>query len=246
MEFDRKISLTGQVALVTGASGGIGRAVAVALAQQGAAIIAVGRKPAELAETVELVRPLSTVTDLHLDLTSDGSIEPIVHHVAEIGRLDILVHCAGVIRQDSIEQASLEDFDVQYSTNVRAPYALTKCLLSQLTDTRGHVVFINSSAGLSAKRAEAAQYSATKHALRAVADSLREELNPKGVRVTSVYLGRTATQMQEEIFRREGKAYHPEMLLQPGDIASVVVHALMMSASAEVTDISIRPMQKSY
>ncbi len=62
----------------------------------------------------------------------------------------------------------------------------------------------------------------------------------------SVYLGRTATPMQEALFREEGKTYHPEMLLQPEDVASVVVQALMVSPTAEVTDISIRAMKKSY
>jgi NADP-dependent 3-hydroxy acid dehydrogenase YdfG len=114
-----------------------------------------------------------------------------------------------------------------------------------LTAARGQIVFINSSVGLSAKRAEIGQYAATKHALKAIADTLREELNPKGIRVLSVYLGRTATPMQKALCHEERKAYHPEMLLQPEDVASVIVHALTLARTAEVTDISIRPMQKS-
>ncbi len=138
------------------------------------------------------------------------------------------------------------NLDLQYATNVRAPYVLTKRLLPLLTASRGQIVFVNSSAGLNAKRPDAGQYAATKHALRAIADSLREEVNPEGVRVLSVYLGRTATPLQEALFREQGKDYHAEMLLQPEDVASVVVQTLMLPPTAEVTEISIRPMRKSY
>ena len=144
-----------------------------------------------------------------------------------------------------MERARIEDFDVQYATNVRVPYVLTQRLLPLLTTARGQIVFINSSVGLVARRPEVGQYSATKHALKAIADSLREEVNPKGIRVLTVYLGRTATPMQEALYRQEGRVFHPEALLQPEDVASVVVHTLNLPPSAEVTDISIRPIIKA-
>src|SRR5262249_45306920 len=104
---------------------------------------------------------------------------------------------------------------------------------------------MNSSAGLSAKRPDIGQYSATKHALKAVAESLREEVNPMGIRVLNVYLGRAATPMQKSLHEREGKLYDPDRLLQSEDVASIVIHALQLPSTAEVTDISIRPMIKS-
>ena len=107
----------------------------------------------------------------------------------------------------------------------------------------GQVVFVNSSAGLTA-RAGVGQYAATKHALRAVADSFREEVNADGLRVLSVFLGRTATPMQEAVHKMEGKAYYPERLMQAEDVAAVVVNALSLPRTAEVTDIYARPMKK--
>jgi NADP-dependent 3-hydroxy acid dehydrogenase YdfG len=139
-------------------------------------------------------------------------------------------------------QASVDDLDRQYAINVRAPYVLTQRLLPRLIANRGQVVFINSSVGLAVKRPEVGQYAATKHALRAMADSLREEVNQKGVRVLTVYLGRTATPMQCSIFQKERRVYRPETLLQPLDVASVVVNALSLPHTVEVTDISIRPL----
>ena len=128
-------------------------------------------------------------------------------------------------------------------TNVRAPYLLTRALLPSLRAAQGEVVFINSSAGLTA-RAGIAQYAATKHALKAIADSLREEVNPDGVRVLSVYPGRTATPLQARVHAEEGKAYLPERLVQPDDVASVVLNALTLPRSAELTDVIVRPRLK--
>jgi NAD(P)-dependent dehydrogenase (short-subunit alcohol dehydrogenase family) len=237
--------VAGCIAVVTGASSGIGRAVSIALAREGAHLCAVGRNRVALAETAAAARQFSQVRDFQIDLTLEESFKPLLAHLADAGKLDILIHCAGVIHRNLMDGSRIEDFDLQYATNVRAPYLLTQRLLPLLTAARGQIVFINSSAGLTAKRPEVGQYAATKHALRAIADTLREELNPKGVRVLSVYLGRTATPMQEALFHEEGKAYHPETLLQPEDVASVIVNALTLARTAEVTEISIRPMQKS-
>lgn len=239
--------LAGRVAVVTGASGGIGRAISLALARQGVHLCVVGRDPIALAETVSAVRQFSAATHFQIDLTVTENFQPLLQHLRkEASGLDILIHCAGVLHHDPMERARIEDFDLQYATNVRAPYVVTQQLLPLLTSAHGQVVFINSSVGLTASRPEVGQYSATKHALKAIADSLREEVNQKGIRVLTVYLGRTATPMQEALYRKEGKVFHPETLLQPEDVASVVVHALMLPSTAEVTDISMRPMQRPY
>jgi len=235
----------GRVAVVTGAGSGVGRAIAIALAREGVELCLLGRDSTKLAATAAVARPFSSVTEFQLDLTVEEAFQPLVQHLEEgPGRLDVLIHCAGVIQQSPMERASIADLDFQYATNVRAPYAATQRLLPLLMAARGQIVFINSSVGLNARRPEIGQYAATKHALKAIADSLREEVNPKGIRVLSVYLGRTATPMQEAICRQEGRAYHPEHLLQPEDVASVVLHALTLPSTAEVTDISIRPMAR--
>jgi NADP-dependent 3-hydroxy acid dehydrogenase YdfG len=238
-------SLNGHVALVTGASRGIGRAIAIALSHQDVKLCLVGRDPIALATTTAVVRESCDVADFQIDLTAEQNLDPLIQHLeTHHRRLDILIHGAGVFHQDPMDQARIEDLDLQYAVNVRAPYVLTQRLLPLLAQSHGQVVFINSSAGLVAKRPEIGQYSATKHALRAIADSLREEVNSKGIRVLSVYLGRTATPMQEAVHQQEGKVYHPETLLQPEDIAAVVLQALMLPPTAEVTDISMRPMRK--
>ena len=162
----------------------------------------------------------------------------------DAGQVDILFHGAGIIQQGLLECARVEDFDQQYLINVRAPYLLTQQLLPLLVKARGQIVFVNSSAGIAVNRPEIAQYAATKHALKAIADSVRAEVNSKGVRVLSIYLGRTATPMQRAQFKLEAKPYRAGDLLQPDDVAIMALAALALPRTAEVTDISIRPMMK--
>jgi NADP-dependent 3-hydroxy acid dehydrogenase YdfG len=180
------------------------------------------------------------------DLTLDLEITRLTDRVdRELGRLDFLVHSAGVIAFGTHETAPTGNFDLQYQANVRAPYVLTKAFLPLLKSSRGQIVFIASTAALHV-RAGLGQYAATQHAFRALADTLREEVNEAGIRVLSVYPGRTATQRQAKIFADEGRVYRPELLLQPEDIAPIVTAALRLPRTAEVTDIRIRPMKKSY
>ncbi len=235
--------LAGCTAVVTGASSGIGRALAVALSREGVRICAVGRNHIALAETAAAAQKDAPITVFPADITIEEEMGSLLKYLHEAGSLDILIHSAAVFSQQPMERARTEDLDLQYAVNVRAPYRLTQQVLPLLVAAQGQIAFINSSAGLAVKRAEIGQYAATKHALRAIADSLRAEVNPQGVRVLSVYLGRTATPMQEAVFRAEGKIYHPEALLQPEDVASVIVHTLKLPPTAEVTDINIRPMR---
>lgn len=235
-----------RAAVITGASSGIGKAIALELAAQGAKLCLLGRKLEALKAVAKSISPSAPkATIFQVDLTLDKDIQKLKAHLQQdLRRLDLLVHSAGVITLGQLQTASVEDFDWQYRVNVRAPYLLTQTLLPLLVPHQGQIVFINSSAGLVA-RAGVGQYSATKHALKAIADSLRAEVNADGVRVLSVFPGRTATPMQAAVYKTEGKEYFPERLLQPQDVAATVINALSLPRSAEVTDISVRPSIKS-
>jgi NADP-dependent 3-hydroxy acid dehydrogenase YdfG len=233
--------LVGQTCVVTGASSGIGRELALALASAGATVCAVGRRKDALEETAEAGGRGRFAIYL-ADLAAGDEVARLAGELAaRPGGLDALVHSAGAISLASLETADVNDFDRQYLTNVRAPYLMTQKLLPALRTSKGQVVFINSSVGLAA-RAKASQFAATQHALKAIADSLRHEVNADGIRVLSVYPGRTSTPRQARIHEAEGKQYLPERLMQPADIASVVLNALLLPRSAELTDLQIRPM----
>lgn len=239
--------LKGQVALVTGASSGIGRAIALMLSSDGADVCLVGRRETELrAVAEEAERHGSRAYVCCADLTCDENLQTLAQHVeSRFRRLDILVLCGGALVQGCLERASVADFDLQYRSNVRGHYLLTQLMLPLLRGARGQIVFINSSAGLRS-HAGAGQFSATQHALRAVADSLRDEVNADGIRVLGVYPGRTATPRMAALFEKEGRPYRPELLMQPEDVASMVIDVLRLPRTAEVTDISMRSMEKSY
>ena len=239
--------LNHQFAVVTGAGSGIGKALAQALGAHGATVGLVGRTKAKLEATAssfnsQLPRPVVLPTDLSVDEQLDSL-------KAEVGRrfgqVDVLVMCAGEIAHGPIESASVADFDKLYRTNVRANYRMVQNLLPLLRKRPGQVVFINSSVGLSA-RPNVGQFSATQHALRALTNALRAEINPDGIRVLSVYPGRVATPRQEKLYTKQGSDYKPQLLVQAEDIASVVLNALLLPRSAEVTEISIRPLAKTY
>jgi NADP-dependent 3-hydroxy acid dehydrogenase YdfG len=233
------------VAVITGAGAGIGMAISKALAAEGASVCLIGRNPASLeTAAVEIGGRASSVRTYRTDLTADADIHSLKACLsADFGHVDILIHSAGIYSMGRIEDSPVEQFDIQYRTNVRAPYLLTQALLPMIRSRKGQIVFINSSAGLNAK-ANVGQYSATKHGLKALADSLREEVNEEGIRVLSIYPGRTATAMQARVHEMEGKEYFPDFFLQPADIAEVIITALSLPRSAEVTDIQIRPLVK--
>ncbi len=181
-----------------------------------------------------------------IDLTIDDSVTELAAPLSrDVGRLDVLVHSAGVFEMGPLGAADVADLDSQYRTNVRGPYLLTQILLPLLRASRGQIVFVNSTVGLQA-RAGLGQYASTQHALRAIADALRAEVNSDGVRVLTVYLGRTATARQARIFSLEGRPYAPELLVQPDDVAEMVLAALRLPRTAEVTEIRMRPLVKSY
>jgi NAD(P)-dependent dehydrogenase (short-subunit alcohol dehydrogenase family) len=234
-----------RVAVVTGAGSGIGKAIALALGVQGASLVLVGRRVAPLESVAVAAQAYGVETWIHTaDLAHEENIRAFSSSLqGEFDGIDILVHSAAIHQMGSVAEGSAADFDLHYRTNLRGPYLLTQELLPLIRRRCGQIVFINSSAGLTA-RANVGQYAATKHGLKAIADSLRDEVNPEGIRVLTVFPGRTATPTQERICALEKRPYRPGRLLQPEDIASVVVNALCLPRTAEVTEIKIRPMMK--
>jgi NADP-dependent 3-hydroxy acid dehydrogenase YdfG len=229
-----KQELSGKVAVISGASSGVGKSIAIGLAEEGAGVILLGRNSKALEEVA--LQCGFGATRHKIDLLNETDIVKLGDIVKSV---DILVHSAGVFVE--VGSASVSNFGLLHRVNVIAPIVLTQVFLPQLKAQHGHIVFINSTAALGA---QVSQYAATKQVLKVLADSLREEVNSYGVRVLSIYLGRTATPMQAEIHRLEGKPYVPAQLIQPAQIAAVVVNALTLGPEAEITDMKIRPTVK--
>jgi NADP-dependent 3-hydroxy acid dehydrogenase YdfG len=229
--------LAGATVLVAGASGGIGRAVALAAAEAGAArLLLVGRNGAKLAHLAVEVTQAGAIADAETADLAAGEMPTLPD------RLDLLVHAAGVHALAPLGATEAGTADLVWSVNARAPLLLTRAAQPALEAAGGLVVFVNSSQGISAGR-HAAAYAASKHALRAIADSVRLELGPRGVRVTSIYPGRTDTPMRRALLAAEGRAPDPDRLLRPQDVAAMIIAAASLPKSAEVTDIALRPLR---
>ncbi len=230
------MSLNNKNVLLTGASSGIGMASARALAAQGANLHLQGRNEKVLLDLKQEFEKINVGVEIHvLDLRNDDALKAMAHRIA---MLDIVIHNAGVVKLASLEDAAIEDFDWQYQINVRAPYLLTQLLLEKLKLSQGQVMFINSSAGLKAG-AYFSQYAASKHALKALADSFRAEFKEAGIRVISIYPSRTATPMQVAVREMEQALYQADSYIQPEDIAEQIVASLSMARTAVTSDVII-------
>lgn len=239
--------LRDNVGLVTGASSGIGAAIAVALAAKGVHLALVGRDVDRLNGVAARVAAHDVSVHTYLaDLAKEEDINSLKAAVDDdFGRLDILVHSAGVFESGPVEDIGADSLLRQFRVNTLAPYALTHLFLPTIRRRRGQIVFINSRAGIAAWP-NLTQYAATKHALRAIADGLRKEVGHDGVRVLSVYPGKTATALQQFIQESAGRKYDPSLFPQPEDVARLVIAALTLPANAEMTDVIVRPQQEPY
>jgi NADP-dependent 3-hydroxy acid dehydrogenase YdfG len=233
------------LAVVTGAGSGIGRAIVLELAGSRVSCCLVGRTMSKLQEVAGLTRKMGVESiPVAVDLRDPESASAVRDKIRSLGRqVELLVHSAAMMRFSRVEESNVEDFNDLLGTNLLAPFALTKELLPDICATRGQIVFVNSSI-VNYPVAGTAQYAASKHALKGLADGLRQEVNASGVRVISIYPGRTATPLQASLHEIEGRAYIPGDLLQPEDVAAIVVRALALPHTAEVTDIMIRPALK--
>ncbi len=241
----KNLDLSGKCAVLTGASGGIGEAFAVALAERGVHLLLAGRSSQWLEEVASKARAHGTeVQTLASDLSEEGSVEVLAHQaLATFEGVDLLIHCIGLFIGGTMAESSMDDFDRQFRVNVRSPYQLTQALLPSIEERQGQIVFINSSAGQLQGRKGFGVYGATKHALRTLADSLRDEVNERGVRVLTVFPGRTASRMQAEVHRYEKRPYDPGRYMQPDDVAQAMIAALTLPRTAEVTDLQMRPLR---
>lgn len=222
-------------ALVTGASSGIGQAIAQALAQEGAHIHAVARA---------WPSPPAGWHVHRADLAQEADVQQLAQTLNDSGTaIDLLIHSAGVYELGAVADFPIQKLDHLYQVNVRAPFLLTQLLLPSVIQTKGQIVFINSSSGIVSKSGIAG-YSATKFAIKSIADALRAEVNEQGVRVMSVYPGKTASPMQEQAHMAANLSYQPDQLLQAADVAQMVLAALALPETAEMTDVHIRPMKK--
>ena len=216
--------------MITGAGGGLGSALAEALAQTHTLFLA-GRPSSRLDE----VATRFGATTWPIDLADTDAISAVVEPIV---KLDVLIHYAGVAFPGRVAESTVEEWRETMEVNIVGAVALTLALLPALRAVSGHVVFINSGAGINASPG-LASYTASKFALRGFADSLRSD--EPSLRVTSVHPGRIATEMQEGLIAYEGREYDPSRFLSPESVAKVVADAVNAPPDAHIHEIIVRP-----
>ena len=218
------------VTVITGATGGIGRALAARLEHH--RLILLGRDQSRLEE---LASGLPDAVPVALELTKP---EAFAGAMAGFSRIDHLVQNAGVGILGSVQDTPLTEWREIMEVNLFATVELTRVCLTRLRASRGQVLFVNSGAGLQS-HARWGAYAASKFALRAFADALNAEEASYGVRVMTVFPGRTATAMQERVRAFEGEPYQPESYIQPATLANAMAVMLETPRDSVLTQVMV-------
>lgn len=224
-------------ALVTGAGRGIGRAVALALAREGARLTVVSRTASDLDSLVDEIetvgaRGVAFAGDLREASACEGAVKAAVEC---FGGLQILVNNAGVGSSSNVADTTDEEWDTVINTNLSAVFRLTRAALPHLSHRGGHVIMISSLAGSNPIPGMAA-YCASKAALNHFATCLMLEVRQKGVRVTTIAPGSVDTS-----FGAAPRASDASWMLAPEDVAQTVVNLLKMRDGAHSSRVEMRP-----
>lgn len=226
------MELQGKVAIVTGVSSGIGRAVAEALLAQGLVVAGWGRHAPEGLTHERFQFFTCDVRDEH------SVIEAFTNTQRELGpEIQVLVNNAGIGKFGAVAGFNSEDWHDMFDTNVHGLFYCTRAALPQMQQQgRGHIVNVASLAG-TAGSANMAGYCATKYAVRGFSDALFKEVRPQGIRVTCVMPGSVETNFNGA---EPGSEPNPHKM-QPEDIAAAIVHALAAPQATMISEIQLRP-----
>jgi NADP-dependent 3-hydroxy acid dehydrogenase YdfG len=243
-------TLTGRVALVTGASSGIGEGVALAFAAEGATVVAAGRRADRVTALADrIAKAGGSAMPLELDVTDETQTHDGIEAIRQrYGRLDVLVNSAGIMLSARTADADTADWRTMIDANLFGLMQVTHAALPMLKASGGHVFNVSS---ISARLANAGSpgYAASKAAVGAFTESLRKELASQGVRVTVVLPGIVETELfthlkdaaTKERFGNMIKAMTP---LQPADIANAIVFANLQPPHVSINELVIRPTQQ--
>src|SRR5918994_2439276 len=218
-------TLEGRVALVTGASSGLGRVTAIALARAGADVALVARSQGELDSAKEEVSRLGRqALILPVDLASETeTAEAVVRTVEALGRIDVLVNAAGTDVPGTVEELDVADWDRTLDVNLRAPFLLSKAAFPHMREAGGGTIVNVSSVAGKKGWANASAYCASKFGLTGFTEALAEEGRPHGIRAIVIYPGAMATNWgawsPEERHEGEAGQTSPMRALPPSRVA---------------------------
>lgn len=242
--------LQGKVAIVTGASSGIGESTALHLAKAGAHVVIAARRKERLEQLAQKIRAQADVEVLiHVtDVTRKDQVESMAQATMDaFGRVDVLVNNAGIMLLSRVEKLKVDEWDKMIDVNIKGLlYGIAAVLPHMQTQGSGHIINISSVAGHRTFNSGVI-YAATKFAVQAISEGLRQEITAsQGIRVTRINPGIVATELTDHITDEEISAQRDEALgkmrpLQSEDIAKAVIYAATQPAHVQTSEILVLP-----
>lgn len=243
--------LDGKVAVITGASSGIGEATAEALAAEGASVVVAARRKDRLQDLVGRIEGNGgRVLSVAADVTEEQQAHDLIKQATdELGRVDILVNNAGIMQLSKIEKGLSDEWRRMFDVNVMGLLYVTDATIGKMKEQgSGHIVNISSVAGRKSGIFRGA-YAGTKFAVNAISEALRVELLEDNVRVTIIEPGAVETELAGHITDEEAKEGMSGILnletLQPEDIANAIVYAVTQPERVSVNEVLIRPTEQA-
>jgi NADP-dependent 3-hydroxy acid dehydrogenase YdfG len=234
--------MVNDIAIVTGASKGIGRSIAKKLSQSGFFVLAIARNINELQSLIKEIYAADgqaeySATDLQNDEQLHELSEKISEKKAKIG---VLVHSAGVAKVGSVKTMSAAEWNETINTNLTVPFKLTQLCMPHLKEN-ATIFFINSVAGRQTFQDWSA-YCASKWGLKAFADSLRQELTGQSIKVTSVFPSSVDTPLQDNL----PYEWDREKMLKADDVADAMIHCLAQSEHVQIKEIDLENLAGTF
>lgn len=229
------MNLKNKAAVITGASRGIGKAIALALAKEGCNLVVCARNESQLLKLKEEAESYGIQCEITAaDLRRMGSIRKVMDLAVEkFHNIDILINNAGVIIKDGIFGVTEEDWDLTMDVNLKAQFFLSQCTLEEMKKTgQGYIINISSTVALGAKP-DVTSYSISKYAIVGLSEALYQEAKKHNVKVSTIYPGVTDTEM----LRSQDMPCEPSQWMLPEDIAECVLFLLKSSNRMVIKDI---------
>ena len=233
--------------LITGATSGIGKATAKLFAKEGYNLVLCGRRQERLDELQQQLGKMANIHTLNFDVRDRGAVLSAVESLPKtFSKIDILINNAGNAHGlDPIDQGSLDDWDAMLDINVKGLLYMSKAILPQMVERRsGHIINIGSTAGKEVYP-NGNVYCASKHAVDAINQGMRIDLNAYGIRVGAVNPGLVETEFSEVRFKgdadRASKVYRGFQPLRPEDIADIILFVVKRPYHVNIADLVVMP-----